>query len=141
MEHQPKDFSRLLGKLEGLSEKQLQAHLMLYQGYVKKLNEIEEKLRTQDKTKANYSFGEYSELKRREAVAFNGAYLHEIYFENLTGEKTEPSADLKNVAVAAFGSWENFIADVKAAAGSTPGWVLVTWNKVDKQLHTYIMFE
>ena len=67
--------------------------------------------------------------------------MHEIYFENLTGEKTEPSADLKNVAVAAFGSWENFIADVKAAAGSTPGWVLVTWNKVDKQLHTYIMFE
>ena len=30
---------------------------------------------------------------------------------------------------------------MKAAASSTPGWVLLTKNNVDWQLHTYIMFE
>ena len=141
MEHKAKDFNHLLGKLKGLSEKQLTAHFGLYQGYVKKLNEIETKLKTTDKALANYSFGEYSELKRREAVAFNGTYLHEMYFENLTGEKTSASEELKTAVDAAFGSWENMEKDMKAAASSTPGWVLLTKNNVDWQLHTYIMFE
>jgi len=135
-----KTFNHLLGKLKGISDAQLKAHFGLYEGYVKKLNEIQEKLKTQDKSAANYSFGEFSELKRREAVAFNGAYLHELYFENLLA-KSKPSAQLKATAEAAFGSWDAFIADIKASAASTPGWVLVTWNKADKKLHTYILYE
>ena len=35
-----------------------------------------------DRTLANYTFGESSELKRREAMAFNGSYLHQLFFEN-----------------------------------------------------------
>ncbi|MBI4738344.1 hypothetical protein HY772_02065 [Candidatus Woesearchaeota archaeon] len=140
MAHTPKDFSNILGKLKGISDNQLRQHFTLYEGYVKKLNEIEEKLAKQDKAAANYSFGEFSELKRREAVAFNGAFLHEMYFENLLS-KGAPSAELKKASEAAFGSWDAFVADVKASAGSTPGWVLVTYNKVDQKLHTYILFE
>jgi Fe-Mn family superoxide dismutase len=141
MPHEPKNFDHLLGKLKGLSESQLKQHFTLYQGYVKKLNEIEEKLAKQDKSGANYSFNEYSELKRREAVALNGAYLHEMYFENLSADGGEPSPALKKAAEAAFGSWDNAVADIKAAAGSTPGWVLLTWSEVDRRLHTYIMYE
>lgn len=141
MPHEPKNFDHLLGKLKGLSESQLKQHFTLYQGYVKKLNEIEEKLAKQDKSAANYSFNEYSELKRREAVAFNGSYLHELYFENLAADGGEPSATLKKACEAAFGSWENMIADLKAAGSSTPGWVLLTLNEVDGKLHTYILYE
>ena len=60
-----KDYSHLLGKLTGISDEQLKAHFGLYEGYVKKLNEIEEKLAKQDKSATNYSFGEFSELKRK----------------------------------------------------------------------------
>ncbi len=141
MTHTAHDFSHLLGSLHGLSDAQLQAHFKLYEGYVNKLNEIEQKLTEVDRAKANYSFGEYSELKRREAVAFNGTYLHQLYFENLGANGGEPSVELKAAAEAAFGNWENLMADMRAAAGSTPGWVLLTWNKVDKKLHTYIMYE
>lgn len=141
MEHKAKDFSHLLGgKLKGLSDAQLKAHFGLYEGYVKKLNEIETKLKTADRAATNYSFGEYSELKRREAVAFNGTYLHELYFENLLAKAT-PSDTLKKAASDAFGSWDAFIADVKAAAGSTPGWVLVTYSKVHKGVRTYVLYE
>jgi len=141
MEHKAKDFNNLLGKLPGFSEKMLNAHFTLYQGYVKKLNEIEEKLKKVDKTLANYSFGEFSELKRREAVAFNGTYLHELYFENMSPEKTAPSAALIKAAEESFGTWDEMIKDLRATGSSTPGWVVLTFNKVDKKLHTYIMFE
>jgi len=140
MEHEQRDFNHLLGKLKGISDKQLTAHFGLYGGYVKKLNEIEDKLKSQDPSASNYSFGEFSELKRREAVAFNGAYLHELYFENLE-PKGEMSTELKAALESAFGSIDGWTANVKGSAASTPGWVLLTWNRKDKKLHTYIMFE
>src|SRR3990167_9980669 len=104
MVHTAKDYSGLLGTLQGLSDNQLSQHFKLYEGYVKKINEIEEKLMTVDKSLVNYSFGEYSELKRREAVAFNGTYLHEMYFENMKGTSTEGSAALKAAIEGSFGS-------------------------------------
>ncbi len=137
--HEVKDFSNLLGKLKGFSDEQLKAHFGLYEGYVKKLNEIEDKLKGVERV-GNYSFAEFSELKRREVVAFNGAFLHELYFENLL-PSGEPSAEFKSAVDGAFGSWDAFVADVKAAAVSTPGWVLVTKSKVDGNIHTYILFE
>ena len=76
-----KNFNNLLGNVDGISDNQLEAHFGLYAGYVKKLNEITEKLQNVDKSLSNYSFGEFSELKRREAIAFNGVFLHEKYFE------------------------------------------------------------
>jgi Fe-Mn family superoxide dismutase len=141
MPHVAKDFSALKGSLDGFSDKQLDAHFTLYGGYVTKLNEIEEKLKTADRSKANYSFNEYSELKRRECTAFNGTYLHQLYFENLAGKGGEPSDDLKKAAIAAFGSWDAYVADVKGSAGSTPGWVLTTKSRIDGALHNYIMYE
>ncbi|MBT4385026.1 hypothetical protein HOD30_04745 [Candidatus Peregrinibacteria bacterium] len=141
MTHITQDFSHLLGSLKGISEAQLSAHFKLYEGYVKKLNEIEEKLVTADRAATNYSYGEYSELKRREAVAFNGSYLHQMYFENLSGEESAPSEALAAEIEKVFGSMENWVTDVKAAAAATPGWLLLTWNLVDKKLHNYIMYE
>src|SRR5204863_9560657 len=108
MPHVAKDFTHLKGSLDGFSDKQLDAHFTLYGGYVAKLNEIEEKLKTADRSKANYTFNEYSELKRRECTAFNGSCLHQLYFEHLAGVRGEPSVDLKKLAVAAFGSWDNY---------------------------------
>ncbi len=140
MTHTAKDFSNLLG-LRGFSDAQLTAHFKLYEGYVKKLNEIEEKLVTADRSLANYSFGEFSELKRREAVAFNGTFLHELYFENLSAEGGQPDLKVAKAIAEAFGSMEAWEKDLRASGGSTPGWVLLTYNKMDKKLHHYIMFE
>ncbi len=141
MAHTARNFEHLIGALKGLSEKQLRAHFGLYNGYVKKLNEIEDKLRSVDRKATNYSFGEFSELKRREAVAFNGTYLHEKYFENLTGSETKPSDDLVKAIEDAFGSWDAWITDMKATAASTPGWVVLTYNRRDGKLHDYLLYE
>jgi Fe-Mn family superoxide dismutase len=131
MAHSPKNFDQLIGACAGfLSENQLKAHFTLYQGYVKKLNEIEEKLATVDRGTANYSFGDYSELRRREPVAYNGTVLHELYFQNLGSAGGEPSAALKRAIEQSFGTWDAWITDVKGIVGSGHGWCLVSydWN-------------
>mgnify|MGYP000890631680 FL=1 len=140
MAHAAKNYDHLKnGAVKGLSDAQLDQHFTLYKGYVGKLNEIEEKLATIDNSKPNYSFNEYSELKRREAVAFNGSFLHELYFENLGGD-ADVSAGLA-AALDAQGGKEKVIADLKACALGGPGWAVLTRNRRDGKLHTYFLAE
>lgn len=141
MQHQAKNFDHLLGKLKGISEAQLKAHFGLYQGYVKKINEIEEKLKSADPSGGNYSYNEFSELKRRESVAFNGAYLHQLYFENLTAPGQAVDGDFKTAVEKSFGSWDKWLADTRGSATSTHGWVLTTLNRVDQKIHNYVLAE
>ena len=139
MAREPKNYDHLIGKIKGLSENQLKAHFTLYQGYVKKLNEIEQKLGTVDKSAPNYSYNDYSELKRREPVAYNGTFLHEAYFDNLGGEGTTPPESLKKACTEAFGSWDNYITDVRAAAGSAHGWVLTVYGYADQKVRNVLV--
>jgi len=140
MAYEPKNYDHLKGgALSGLSDSQLEQHFTLYKGYVAKLNEIEGKLAVVDQSKPNYSFNEFSELKRREAVAFNGAFLHELYFENL-GADTALSPKLQK-ALDAQGGKDKLLAELKAAALCGPGWALLTLNRRDGKLHTYFVAE
>lgn len=141
MQHSVKDFSHLIGQLPGMTDRQVETHLGLYAGYVKKLNEIQDKLTTTNPTDSNYSYGAFSELKRREVVAFNGSYLHQAYFENMTAHQSETLAQFRTAVEASWGSWDAFVADLKGSAAATPGWVILTKNQVDQKLHTYIMYE
>lgn len=140
MKHEAKDFSHLLGNIDGMSNKLLEAHFGLYAGYVARLNLMEAELQKTDKSHTNYSWGHWSELKRREAVALNGAYLHELYFENLLA-KGAPSAELTAAIDEAFGDYDNFVADIKSTALCTIGWVVVTKSRIDGKLHTYLLTE
>ncbi len=133
--HQAVDYGRLVAQCHGfLSEAQLLAHFELYHGYVKKLNEIEALLTTASREGANYSHDAYSELRRREPVAYNGTFLHELYFGNLGPPKAKVPAAFRRAEEKAFGSWDNAIADLKAMTQSTHGWVLVTCDLGSEKL-------
>jgi len=139
MAYEPKNYDHLKGALRGVSDGQLDQHFTLYRGYVAKLNEIEAKLAGADCGGSNYSFNEYSELKRREAVAFNGAFLHELYFENL-GADGPMSQELQH-AFNECGGRDGITAGLAAAALCGPGWALLTHNRRDGRLHTYFVAE
>ena len=140
MAREPKNFDHLLGgNAKGLSDTQLKAHFTLYQGYVKKLNEIREKLATADRSAPNYSFNEYSELRRREPVAFNGTVLHEMYFENIGNGSTQPDDNAKKLITASFGSVDAWIADAKACLMSAHGWLVVQFDYEDGKLHNNLV--
>lgn len=135
MAFEPKNFDKLLGgKAKGLSDQQLQAHFTLYKGYVNKLNEIRTKLASADRSAPNYSFNEYSELRRREPVAFNGTVLHEHYFENLGDGSTQPSDAAKRAIAASFGSFDAWVADTKACLMSAHGWTLLVHDPFEGKL-------
>ena len=135
MAREPKNFSNLLGgNAKGLSDIQLNAHFTLYQGYVKKLNEIREKLGTADRSAPNYSYNEYSELKRREPVAFNGTVLHEMYFENLGNGSTAANESTKKLIAHSFGSYDAWMADSKAILMSAHGWLVTVFDYSEGKL-------
>ncbi len=140
MARDAKNFDYLLGgNAKGLSDLQLKAHFTLYQGYVKKLNEIRETLGTADRSAPNYSFNEYSELKRREPVAYNGTVLHEMYFENLGNGSTHPDDHAKKLITAGFGSVDNWIADAKACLLSAHGWLVTVYDYSDGKLYNNLV--
>ena len=134
-----KSYERLLGRTR-FSDAQLKAHFKLYEGYVNKLNEILARLKTADRTSANYSFGGYSELKRREPIAYNGTLLHEFYFDAMgQSQSSGPPASVKKRIIESYGTWARWLADMKAAASSAHGWVLLVYDPSDKKLKTNLV--
>ncbi|MBI2450869.1 MAG: superoxide dismutase [Parcubacteria group bacterium] len=125
--------------LPGLSEKQLKEHHdVLYAGYVKKLNEIEEKLKEASRAEASASYSQFRELKLEETFSLNGVKLHEGYFDNLGGKGEKPQGKILEIIERDFGTYENWEEDFKACGMSARGWVVLTYDLEEKKLHNYI---
>lgn len=122
--------------VEGLSGKMLEEHLKLYQGYVKKSNEIQEKLKAADKSEANGVWSFVGELKRQETFAVNGMKLHEVYFGHLHGNGT-PEGVLLAMIEKDFGSLDAWKEDMVATAISARGWAVTAFDFRDNRLHNY----
>lgn len=123
--YEPQDFSKLKG-MSGFSDKALDMHFTLYQGYVKNANLLLEQL--QQITAQNQTGSPtYSELKRRLGWEFDGMRLHELYFANLGGkEALKKDSKLMKRLVEDFGSYDNWAADFKAIGAMRGiGWVLL----------------
>lgn len=124
----PKDFSKVRG-LTGISDKQIEEHLKLYEGYVKRTNALTEKLfAICGEGKAAGSDPVYAELTRRLGFEYGGMVNHEYYFGNMKpGAQAEPPAGgkLRKAIEASFGKYETWLADFRAIAGMPGvGWVM-----------------
>lgn len=142
MTRKARDYTHLLGRLNGISDVTLKAHFELYEGYVKALNGIEEKLKGADRDEANYSYGEFSELKRRMAVPFNGMALHELYFDNL-GKTADagPDGAFEQLATRCFGSFDAWLEDAKGTALGTNGWMITALDLTTGRLDNLLLSE
>ena len=69
---------------ELLSSKTKKAHQELLEGYVKELNNISSKLDGVDKSGANLNNSSFRSLKVDETYNHNAAFLHGLYFENIS---------------------------------------------------------
>jgi Fe-Mn family superoxide dismutase len=78
--------SFMLHGLQGISDRTIDMHLALYEGYVKATNELNDHIFTivKDGTVDHEEMPAYSELTRRLGFEYNGMVLHEYYFGNLT---------------------------------------------------------
>jgi Fe-Mn family superoxide dismutase len=132
-----KKFS--LPELPGLSEKQISAHLGLYEGYVKHVNLIAEKLAAVRAGELTLDPYIVAELRRRFAFEFDGMRMHEYYFTQLEGGSTPltETSTLAQSATEKYGSTEKFIEHIKEVAGTRGiGWVVVYYDAVASSMHT-----
>ncbi len=136
MEYIARKFS--LPELKGLSEKQIAVHLALYEGYVKHVNLIREKIASLKEGNEDNSYL-INELRRRFAFEFDGMRMHEYYFEQFEGgaHQQTSGSPLSNAAEEKYGSWDAFIEHVKEVAGTRGiGWVVVYYDPSGRTLHT-----
>ncbi len=138
---QPVTFSPKLMEMQGISAKTTEAHLKLYQGYVNKYNEIQEKLTAlteDDYAKANQVFSAIRSLKVDLSFAWGGVINHEIYFGHLGGKGGSPTGDFATQITKDFGSFEQYKKDITATGISARGWVWTAWNKREGRLFNYL---
>lgn len=119
-----------------MSLKMLEQHFKLYEGYVKKTNEIQAKLDTTDKSLANGVYSEISEMKRQETFAVNGMKLHEVYFGHLQGSGV-PEGELMKMLEVDFGSLDSWKEDLIATGMSARGWAITAFDFKDNRFHNY----
>ncbi|HZD61006.1 MAG TPA: superoxide dismutase [Anaerolineae bacterium] len=123
--------------LPGLSENQLkQHHDVLYGGYVKKVNELQNKLKDVNLSEANATYSMVRELKLEETFAVNAVKLHEGYFANLggNGQAGGPALDMINEDYMSYDRWEQ---DFRAAGMSARGWVVLAYDLDWNIVHNY----
>lgn len=116
---------------EKLSEENKTAHQELMEGYAKALNEISAALDTADRDAANPNNSAFRSLKVDETYNLNAAFLHAMFFENISDLRSTLSMDsLTHMRLerdwGSFDAWQrDFIA---CALSSRNGWVVTVYN-------------
>jgi Fe-Mn family superoxide dismutase len=100
-----------LSGLTGISDKTLEQHFKLYEGYVAQTNTLITKLSELNKEDSGVDekrMVEYSELKRRLGFEYNGMVLHELYFGNLRKSGDRAPARGSPFREAVDSSWHSY---------------------------------
>lgn len=138
MTYEPRKFA--LTGLTGISDRTLQMHIKLYEGYVKGTNALSRKIDAilaDGKVDAE-EMPAYSELTRRLGFEYNGMVLHEYYFENLTSRSGRAGGAFRAAAERSFGSFDVWWTDF-ASIGSMRGvgWAICYQNPANGRLSNH----
>lgn len=131
--YQAKTFN--LPALTGISAKQIEVHLKLYQGYVTFFNKLEETLGflLSDPEKNAYALGE---VARRRAFEFCGLRMHEYYFSQFEGGAQVPGRGLQETLAAQYGSFEKFLNNFQGTALMRGiGWSVLYYDPETSHFH------
>lgn len=123
---------------ELLSAKTKKSHQELLEGYVKTLNEISSKLDGVDKSSANLNSSNFRSLKSDEVYNHNAAFLHGLYFENISDLNSTITMDsLVYMRLARdFGSFDAWQEDfVACSLSARNGWAVTYF---DMHLKRYV---
>lgn len=133
MKYEPLNFE--IPELEGISRETIDLHLGLYQGYVKHVNLIREKITdySNDPETNAYSI---AEMRRRLGFEFGGMRNHEYYFAQFEGgAKTMPAGALRDKIEFQFGGiekWQKEFTQIAMTRGV--GWAMLYHDPHTDQL-------
>jgi Fe-Mn family superoxide dismutase len=139
--YRPRQFD--LGGLQGISDRTLEVHFKLYEGYVQQTNLLAERIAgfVKDGKIDHEEMPAYSEFTRRLGFEYNGMVLHEYYFGNLKrdggGDPAAPS-EFRLAAEETFGSYEIWKTDfVGVGKMRGVGWAICYQDPVNGRLSNH----
>lgn len=118
-------------KTELLSEKTKKAHQELLEGYVETLNKVSAKIDGVDKSSANLNHSDFRNLKIDETYNHNAAFLHGMYFENISDLNSQITVDSLTYMKLArdFGTFDKWQEDfVACCLSARNGWAVTFYN-------------
>jgi Fe-Mn family superoxide dismutase len=137
----PKQFN--LSGLNGISDKTLEMHFKLYEGYVKETNKLTEKISEflADGKVDQEEMPAYSELTRRLGFEYNGMVLHEYYFGNMKQNGSgdpDRTSDFFKAAETSFGSYDIWKADFTGVGKMRGvGWAICYENPANGRISNH----
>lgn len=129
------------GSLEGISQKQLDIHIKLYEGYVKFTNTLEETASDlkKDTEKNAYALGE---VVRRYGFEFNGMRMHEHYFSQWEGSPSPIEGELRDALTLQYGSYEAWEKEFKAVSMMRGiGWGILSYDEANKHFMNHFVMD
>ncbi|MBI3573922.1 superoxide dismutase [Candidatus Kaiserbacteria bacterium] len=129
----PRKFA--FGNLVGISPKQIDVHLKLYEGYVKNLNLLQSVLDAYGHTTDEGGKYSLSEVRRRFGFEWNGMRMHEHYFAQWEGSSAPLTADssLGQALAAQYGSMDAWMVDFKTVGSLRGiGWAILSYDPAGK---------
>jgi Fe-Mn family superoxide dismutase len=123
-------------EVPGISKKQIDVHLGLYQGYVDHVNKIYELLERLGSEAEKNAFA-ITQVRRQLGFEFDGMRLHEIYFNDLEGGMhTVPGDSAFYEAIRSqFGSFDKWLDGFKKVAARGSGWIILNYDRHAKRFH------
>jgi len=138
MHYEAKQFN--IPELNGISQETIDLHLGLYQGYVKHVNLINDKIKAFSHDMENNAYA-IAEMQRRLGFEFGGMRNHEYYFTQFEGGvESLKDGKLKEMMEAQWGSVENWYKEfVNIAMTRGVGWAMLYIDRTTNQLvHTWV---
>jgi Fe-Mn family superoxide dismutase len=123
-----------LSRLTGISDKTLEMHFKLYEGYVKETNRLTERIAEflEDGRVDQEEMPAYAELTRRLGFEYNGMVLHELYFGNMRrdgGGNPGARSPLRAAIAASYGTWDIWKTDfARIGTMRGVGWAVCSQN-------------
>jgi Fe-Mn family superoxide dismutase len=139
--YKPKTFD--LSDLTGISDKTLEMHFKLYEGYVTNTNLLTEKISEilADGKVDKEELPAYSELTRRLGFEYNGMVLHEYYFGNMKrggGGEPAKNASFRAAVERSFPSFDIWKTDfVSVGKMRGVGWAIAYLNPAQNRISNH----
>ncbi|HNP59362.1 MAG TPA: Fe-Mn family superoxide dismutase [Nitrospirales bacterium] len=130
--------------LTGISDKTLEMHFKLYEGYVKATNSLTRQIGEFliDGQVDQEEMPAYSELTRRLGFEYNGMVLHELYFENLSSQESkgpqQGQISIQKAIEDSFGSFDIWRADFSSVGKMRGvGWAVCNINPANGRVSNH----
>jgi Fe-Mn family superoxide dismutase len=126
--------------LVGISDKQIDEHWKLYEGYVKQTNTLKDELKALREAGKGTELM-YADRRRRLGFEMGGMVGHEYYFANLkAGVSDSVAPEFKKLMAEKFGNFENWMADFSATAATRGvGWAVCAYDATTGDVNNHFI--